>query len=195
MVAGNQGVNLGTAYASVEFHTKGIANSIQDTQKQFDSLLSSVGNNLKSLGDNFTSLGGALGKLTAPLAAFGAAGIKVAGDFDSAMAAISARTGLVGEDLETVRQFALQMGADTAFSAQQAADGFLQLLTSGQSAEEALATLPVVLDAAAASGEDLGRTADTITDIMAAFNLGVDDAASVVDSLARAASSSSADMA
>jgi TP901 family phage tail tape measure protein len=92
--------------------------------------------------------------LTAPITAFGAMGIKAAGDFGSAMAEIAARTGLVGEELEQVRQFALRMGADTVFSGQQAAEAFLQLLTSGSSVAEAMEILPSVLNAAAAGVVD-----------------------------------------
>jgi hypothetical protein len=70
--------------------------------------------------------------------------VGVAATFEQAMATISARTGVVGDDLERVRQLALQMGADTAFSAQDAADAMLELMASGQSLEEAMQTLPAV---------------------------------------------------
>lgn len=123
----------------------------------------------------------------------GAAGIAVAGDFEASMKEISARTGLVGEDLESVRDFALQMGADTSFSAQQASDAFLQLLTSGSSVEESMATLPHVMNLAAASGMDLGYTADILTDTLAQFGLEVGDAATVADIFAKAAGASSAE--
>ncbi|TXH45980.1 MAG: phage tail tape measure protein, partial [Desulfurellales bacterium] len=160
-----------------------------------DKKIVGLGKRIDKIGDQMMATGGKLTTLTEPLRRFGLDGINVASDFEAAMKEISARTGVVGEDLESIRQLALQMGSDTVFSAQDAADAFLQLLSSGQSAEEAIATLPAVLTAAAASGEDLGATADTITDIMAAFGLGVEDAAAVVDSLARAAGASSADMA
>jgi TP901 family phage tail tape measure protein len=51
-----------------------------------------------------------------------------------------------------------------------------------------------VMMAASASGEDLGRTADVLTDIMAAFNLEAEDSVMIADALARAAGASSADM-
>jgi len=162
--------------------------------RSFDNSLAGLGDRLGMLGSRITGMGASLGTVFLPLAAGLGAGIAVASDFDSVMAAIGARTGLTGEALESVRAVALQMGADTAFSAQQAADSFLQLLTSGQSVEDALLTLPSVLDAAAASGMDLGRTADSVTDIMAAFRLPVHRAASVVDALARASGASSATM-
>ncbi len=168
------GVNLGTAYGAIVIDQSGIQTGVQQAQRTFDNMLQSVGGGLQRFGDSVASMGGSLTLLTAPLLAFGVSGIKTAADFDSAMIEISARTGIVGEDLQQISDFALQMGADTAFSAQQAADAFLQLLTSGQTTEQAMSTLPLVLTAAAASGEDLGQTADTLTDIMAAFGLQID---------------------
>lgn len=165
------------------------------TLRGFDTQMQSVEQRISRFGGQMQSVGAGMLALTAPLVGFAAAGIRVASQFDDAMAEISARAGIVGEDLQRISDFALQMGADTAFSANQAADAFLQLLTSGQSTEQAIATLPAVLTAAAASGEDLGRTADLLTDILAAFGLQVEDATMVVDVLAKAAGASSADMA
>lgn len=149
---------------------------------------------MSRIGASMTSLGSQLTVLTSPLMNFGSEGLNVAADFDSSMRQISARTGIVGADLDAIRETALQMGADTAFSAQQAADAFLELLSSGQSAEDALATLPSVLDAAAASGADLGSAADDVTNILASFRLPANSARRVVNALSRAANSSSADM-
>jgi TP901 family phage tail tape measure protein len=132
---------------------------------------SSISGFVSNTGRQLATLGAGMTALTAPLTAFAVQGVNVASEFESSMAEISARTGIVGADLESISDFALQMGADTAFSAQQASDAFLQLLTSGSSLEEAYILLPEVLNAAAASGEDLGATADTITDIMASFGL------------------------
>ena len=84
------------------------------------------------------------------------------------------------------------MGRDTKFSASQAAQGMLELITSGSSAEEAIATIPQVLSLAAAAGLDLGHAADGVTDVMAQFGLGVEDAGTVVNAFTQAAGSSSA---
>ena len=165
-----------------------------NTLRQFDSGLENTVNNMRRVGGELQGLGMAISAAVAPLVAFGAQGVRTAMTFDSAMAQISARTGVVGEDLERVRQLALQMGADTVFSAQDAADAMLELLASGQTVEQMMSTLPSVLTAAAASGEDLGTTADNITNILASFQLGVEDSAAVVDALSRAAGASSADI-
>lgn len=173
----------------------GMTSGLNDASNKIDNFATRAGTGLTNLGSSLTGLGAQFTALTAPLAIAGGAGIKLASDFQSTMTEISARTGIVGTDLETLRGFALQMGADTAFSGQQAADAMLQLLTSGSSATEAMALLPAVMDAASASGEDLGGTADVLTDIMASFGIDAEYAGDVVDSLAKAAGASSADMA
>lgn len=160
----------------------------------FEGGLDRMGQRLSQFGQQLQSAGTQIGLMVAPLVAFGAQGVNVAATFEQAMATISARTGLAGDSLEEIRTLALQMGADTSFSAQQAADAFLELLSSGQSAEEAIATLPAVLDAAAASGEDLGSAADDVTNILAAFRMPVTRARTVVNALSRAAGASSASM-
>jgi len=176
------------------FGTLELRDTATNTLRQFDSGLENTVNNMRRVGGELQGLGMAISAAVAPLVAFGAQGVRTAMTFDSAMAQISARTGVVGEDLEQVRQLALQMGADTVFSAQDAADAMLELLASGQTVEQMMSTLPSVLTAAAASGEDLGTTADNITNILASFQLGVEDSAAVVDALSRAAGASSADI-
>jgi ABC-type transporter Mla subunit MlaD len=172
------------------FGTLELRDTATQTLRQFDSSLDRTAQNLQNIGGRLQGLGLAISAAVAPLVGFGAQGVRTAMTFDSAMAQISARTGTVGEDLERVRQLALQMGADTVFSAQDAADAMLELLASGQTVEQMMSTLPSVLTAAAASGEDLGTTADNITNILASFRLGVEDAGSVVDALSRAAGAS-----
>lgn len=176
------------------FGTLELRDTATNTLRQFDSGLDRTVQNMRRVGGELQGLGMAISAAVAPLVAFGAQGVRTAMSFDSAMAEISARTGTVGEDLEQVRQLALQMGADTVFSAQDAADAMLELLASGQTVEQMMATLPSVLTAAAASGEGLGTTADNLTNIMASFQLEVGQAASVVDTLSRAAGASSADI-
>lgn len=176
------------------FGTLELRDTATNTLRQFDSGLETTVNNMRRVGGELQGLGLAISAAVAPLVAFGTQGVRTAMSFDSSMAEISARTGTMGEELEQVRQLALQMGADTVFSAQDAADAMLELLASGQTVEQMMATLPTVLTAAAASGEDLGTTADNITNILASFRLEVDQAGSVVDALSRAAGASSADM-
>lgn len=157
---------------------------------------------------NLSKFGNALGKsvegvrqftekatrMSAPIAAVFGLGIKVASDFETAMTEVQARTGLTAAEMKKVGDFALEMGAKTLFSGGQAAEGLLQLLSSGQDVKEAMATLPAVMNAAAAGSIELGLAADAVTDIMGAFGLGVKDAGKVVQALTAASGASSATM-
>lgn len=187
------GYNLGSAYGNVIISTN-VANAMSEAQRSFDAGIAGMSASIKAWGDSITQTGAQLTVLTTPLRGFITDGLSVVGQFDDIMTEIQARTGATTEDMAAIREEARRLGAESVFSAQEAGDALLQLLTSGMNTQEALATLPFVLDAAAASGESLGTTADSVTDIMAAFGLGVEDAESIVNSLARAAGATSADM-
>lgn len=193
MVLGGNGFNLGDAYGSVIISSN-VAQVMQEAQRQVQAGTATISQQLQAWGASISGMGAQLTLATQPLSRLGSNGLAAASDFDSAMTMISARTGLVGEDLNKVREFAMQMGADTVFSSQQAADAFLNLLASGQTTEQAMATLPAVLQAAAASGEGLGASADYVTNILASFGLQASEAGNVVDALARASGASKADI-
>jgi TP901 family phage tail tape measure protein len=101
----------------------------------------------------------------------------------------------MGADLDMLKEKALQWGADTVFSGQQAADAFLQLLTTGMSVNESITTMQAVLTGAAASGADLGTTADKLTNIMAGMGLETSLSTDIIDKLARASGVVAGDMA
>lgn len=176
------------------FATLDLRDNATQGLRSFDNSLSRTGDRISRFGAGMRNVGLSITAATAPLVAFGVQGVQTAANFEMAMATIQARTRLTDEAMDEMRRMALRLGADTAFSAQQAADAMLELLSSGNSAEETLAMLPAVLDAAAASGEDLGRVADDVTNILATFALDAEYAAEVVDALAQASGSSSATM-
>lgn len=166
--------------------------ALQRADRELSGFAGRIGGGMERVGRSMQTVGAALAPVSLALAGIGTVGVRTASQFDSIMAEIAARTGATGTEMQRISDFALQMGADTAFSAQQAGDAFLQLLTSGQTAEQAIATLPAVLDAAAASGADLGQTADMLTDIMASMGIDIEYANDVANDLARAAGASSA---
>jgi TP901 family phage tail tape measure protein len=131
---------------------------------------------------------------TAPILAFGVTGVRAAARFEDALVEIQARAGLTEDQLETVRTKALEIGRDTAFSAGQGAEALLQLTTAGLTTEQALASIDAVINGAAASGENLGLVADSVTNVMASFNLEAEESAMVVDAIAAASASSNATM-
>jgi TP901 family phage tail tape measure protein len=193
-MADPQGAVLGNAIGYVDINTSGVTRNLNDARNQFGNFIQSTGAMMSQWGSQLAGFGSQLTMFTAPLAVAGGFGLKVASDFDSVLTEIQARTGLTVEAMGEVRQAALNAGAETAFSSQQAADALLNLLTAGLSTEEALATLPAVLDAAAAGGIDLASAADYTTSVMASFGLTAQDTTTIVNAMAAASAASPATM-
>lgn len=185
------GVNLGNAYGRIIL-SDNVDQAVNQAQQAFDRGIGSIGQSMQRFGDSMVGVGTRLTALTAPITAFGVTGVNAAMRFENALVEIAARAQLTEEELERVRAKALEIGRDTQFSAGQGAEAFLQLLTSGQSMEEAFATIDSVILGAAASGEELGFVSDALTDIMAQFGLEADDASMILQTLSNAAGSSSA---
>ena len=173
---------------------KGIASAHGSLKQGLDGIDRTLAGSVARTGRRMQAIGRSGALLIAPFAALGTIGLKAAADFEEATAAISARAELTAAELEKVRQTAKDLGRDTVFSAQQAADAMLQLVTAGQTVDQALGMLPHILNLTAAAGGDLGTTADQVTNIMSIFRLEIEDTARVVDSLAAAAASSPADV-
>ncbi|MGZ9927701.1 phage tail tape measure protein, partial [Escherichia coli] len=88
------------------------------------------------------------------------------------------------EDLEAMRQAALDLGASTSKSATEVAAGMELMAAKGFEANEVIAAMPGVIAAAEASGEDMALVADTVASALNAFGLEAKDASRVADVLA-----------
>lgn len=141
-----------------------------------------------------TSVGFTLLGVTAPLVAVGRVGLDTAADFDVLLKQIELFGGVAPEQMETVRQFAMQMGQDTKFSNNEAAAAMLDLLKSGMSLEEAMAALRPVLDAATVGNLGLAEAAGFVSSGLAQFNLDATEAARVSNAMAAAANVSRAEI-
>lgn len=125
--------------------------------------------------------------ITGTVAALGgvaAAAIKVGSDFESQMSRVKAISGATGEEFEQLKAQAMQLGADTSFSASQAAEGMENLAAAGFTTSEIMNAMPGLLNLAAASGEDLASSSDIAASTLRGFGLAASDAAHVADVLA-----------
>lgn len=140
---------------------------------------------------NVSGLGAKAAKAAAAIAAavgtVSIAAIKMGADFEEGMAKVAAISGATGDDLERLKQKAIQMGADTKFSAQESADALYYMAMAGWKTEDMLNGLGGIMDLAAASGEDLALTSDIVTDALTAFGLAADDSTHFADVLATTA--------
>jgi TP901 family phage tail tape measure protein len=192
MVAGSQGFDLGNAHGKIILDTSQMQAGLQRAQQQMDNGFRRMGQGMQRMGASVSNFGASMTVATAPVLAFGVQGVMAAARFEDALVEVQARASLTEDQMEAVRAKALEIGRDTQFSAGQGAEAFLQLITSGQSVEEAMVTIGSVMEGAAAAGTDLGFTADALTDIMAQFNTQGTTAEEVVNALTKASGSSSA---
>lgn len=118
------------------------------------------------------------------LAGVSTAAIKVGSDFEAQMSRVKAISGATGEEFEKLKNQAIQLGADTAFSSTQAAEGMENLAAAGFETSEIIEAMPGLLDLAAASGEDLANSSDIAASTLRGFGLEASKAGHVADVLA-----------
>lgn len=116
--------------------------------------------------------------------------IKSYADFEKEMSAVKAISGATGAEFDMLTEKARQMGADTKFSATESAQAFEYMAMAGWKTDDMMNGIEGVMNLAAASGEDLGRVSDIVTDALTAFGLKASDSAHFADVLAAAATSS-----
>lgn len=155
--------------------------------------LQTWGSKAKSVGDNIKNVGQSINNhVSLPLFGVAAAAVKVGADFEAQMSRVQAISGATGEDFTKLNDQALQLGADTSFSAKQAAEGMENLASAGFSTQEIMAAMPGMLDLAASSGEDLATSADIAASTLRGFGLAADQAGHVADVLAKNAADTNA---
>jgi hypothetical protein len=84
--------------------------------------MSNVSRNLSGAGKTMSAA------LTLPLAGMAAASLKVGADFEAGMSSVKAVSGATGEEMRQLEELALKMGADTKYSAKEAASALRSLL-------------------------------------------------------------------
>ncbi|MCP4745033.1 MAG: phage tail tape measure protein [Desulfobacteraceae bacterium] len=89
------------------------------------------------------------------------------------------------KQLAELKKVAREVGADTEFSAGQAAQGLDFLALAGFNANQAMAALPGVVDLATVAKVDLGRATDIASDSLGAFGLAAQDSMKLQANLAR----------
>ena len=137
------------------------------------------------------------GTITKGIAAIGigklfSEAVKTGMDFEAQMSRVKAISGATGEEFAKLKEQAKQLGADTAFSATEAAEGMENLASAGFSTSEIIAAMPGMLDLAASSGEDLASSADIAASTLRGFGLEANSAGHVADVLAKNAAATNA---
>lgn len=154
------------------------------------------GSATKALGEGITDLGRSMTLgLTVPIVAAGGAATSVAASFDDAMSQVQGALGGASDDMDGLRDLALQLGADTVFSATESAQAMVELAKGGLTeAQIKGGALAASMDLAAAGQLNLADAAATTVQMMGSFGLGAGDATRIANALAGAANASSADV-
>nr|DAI35739.1 MAG TPA: minor tail protein [Caudoviricetes sp.] len=116
--------------------------------------------------------------------------VKTYKDFQQQMSTVAAISGASGSELDALTAKAKEMGANTAFSATEAAKAFEYMGMAGWKSSDMISGIAGIMNLAAASGEELGRVSDIVTDALTAFGLQASDSAHFADVLAQAATNS-----
>lgn len=168
--------------------------------------IAATGEKLKTVGDNISSAGQKLLPVTAGVTALGTASVTTAANFESSMSQVQATMGITKDAMSTVNgqsvntmdtlsKLAKKMGAETAFSASECAEALNYLALAGYDTQQMCDTLPTVLNLAAAGDIALADASDMVTDAMSALGMGVDEAETMVDQMAKTASTTNTSVA
>lgn len=149
--------------------------------------MSVAGQAMEDAGGKISGAGAKLMGATAAIGGLGAAAVKTTADFDAAMSQVQAISGATGDELQSLRDKAREMGAKTKFSATDAANGLNYMAAAGWTTQQMLDGIDGVMNLAAAGGEDLASTADIVSGSLTAFGLSAKDSAHFADLLAAAA--------
>ena len=184
------------------------AGNLADGKLTFDTKLNTDGikNGLSNVGSVASKALGltakAVGSVSAGLSAGAIASVKFGSNFEAAMSGVAATMGMTSTeinngsaDYERLKQAAKDAGATTKFSASQAAEALNYMALAGYDVDESIATLPTVLNLAAAGGMDLATASDMVTDSMSALGDMAGTADSFVDKMAKTSQKSNTSVA
>lgn len=195
----NAEANLHTLNAELEKNTSKWA-LLGAKCEEIGTKMQAVGGKVKDAGRTLSTY------VTAPILGVGAAAAKTATDFESGMLQVAATMGMTADEIgktgsKTQQEYqklsdaARKMGAETQFSATDAADALNYLALAGYDSDKAISTLPTVLNLAAAGNMDLAAASDMVTDAMSALGMESSQAGEFVDKMAVTAQKSNTSVA
>lgn len=122
----------------------------------------------------------------AAVTAIGAASVGVGKEFEAAMSSWAATADATEEDYGKARAAAMEMGRSTSKTATESAQALEYMALAGWDVEASIAGLPGVLRLSEATGLDLARTSDLVTDSMSALGVEIGGLEGYLDVAAKA---------
>lgn len=166
------------AFDGAESSVDGTTKSVNNLQKSFDSLTK----NIRNVVIGFVAFNGVQRVL--------GDAVKTVIEFQSALSQLEAITGATGEDLDFLRQRAIDLGAETTIAAQEVLEGFQLIASAKPELLDNAAALATVTEAAItlseAAGIELSAASIALTDALNQFNAPAEDAGKFINVLASA---------
>ena len=151
--------------------TKGYDANIAKARRQLDQFKNdnlSMGGVLKQMNSSLVATAAKFASVTAAIGAIGSAfrnNIETARGFEKSMSQLSSLTGMVGSDLNKLKEYSIELGSSTTLSASQVADAFKligsqqpQLLQSGEALKEVTKNAITLAEAAGIELADAAKT-------------------------------------
>lgn len=155
----------------------GINSKLKDSGRQWQT----AGRDIIRTGESITRTGRTLTtNLTMPIVGAGIGAVTTAANFEAGMSKVQAISGATEDQMGSLTNKAMEMGAKTKFSATEASDAFSYMAMAGWKTEEMMSGIEGVMYLAGATGEDLAMTSDIVTDAMTAFGMAADGTSTVL---------------
>lgn len=179
--------DLGSIVAHLQLDVSNFQNSLQSAQNQIQQSSQSMSSGFDSAGRTLKTVGaGITAAITVPVVAFGKSAVEATQTFNASMSKTGALMGATQQEMNQLRDAAMQYGATTQFSATECSDALGYMALAGWDANQSVSALPGVLNMAAASGMDLAQASDLVTDYLSAFGMQASQAGEMADVLSYA---------
>ena len=173
---------------------QGVVDQARRAGQEIARSFQATGRQLQQIGRSFTQAG--LGLLVGGGLAGAIQGrqVSLVADFESLLKQIEVLGGVTGDSLEKSNKFILDLGESSVFSASEVAAAFLDLVKSGLDVEDTMATLPAIMDLAAAGQIGVADASSLAIAAIKSFNLEFEDSARVADAFVAAANVGTAEV-
>lgn len=171
--------------------------------KSFKNELAKIGNvKLKALSEQFKQIGKKMQdvgrtmtmKVTAPLAAIGAVGIKTFAEVDKTMQLTNSTMGNTAEQAELLDKAMRDAAANSTYSMNDASQATLNFARAGLTAEQAASALAPAMNLAAGEGGNLDTVSAGLVATINGFHGSFDEASKYADVFANACNNSALDV-
>ena len=154
--------------------------------EEFGNKVTDISSKIDNLGSTLTTT------LTIPVLAIGTAAVTTGNSFEAQMSRVQAIAGATKDELEQLTDQAIDLGAETTFSASEVAAGMENLASAGFTVQEIMDAMPGLLNLAASSGTDLATSSEFAASAIRGFGLEASQSSHVADVFSEAAARTNA---